>query len=124
MDGNKSLPTERKRLPNRRLVENRRVELENGQSVFLSVGYDPADPVNPKEVFYASGFKSGSMLEFQVQDFCVLFSLLLQHGQTPTEIAKSLARKETPAGALEYGSISGMIVAELAKPPIWDACQE
>ena len=118
MDGTGS-PKDRKRLPTRRLVENRKVALGNNQSVFLSVGDEPADPVTPKEVFYSSGFKSGSMLEFQVQDFCVLFSLLLQLGLTPDEIGKSLARKETPEGGIEYGSISGMIVGELSKPPIW-----
>lgn len=79
------------------------------------------DPNTPKEVFYDAGFKSGSQLEFQVQDFCILFSLLLQHGMTPGEVAKSLARKEQPDGALKYASISGMIVAELTKPPQWGA---
>jgi len=110
---------ERKRLPNRRLTETRKVETEQGQTVFLSVGYDPEQPDEPKEIFYSSGFKSGSMLEFQVQDFCVLFSLLLQYGMKPDEVAKSLARKENPDGTLSFASISGLIVKELSQPPAW-----
>ncbi|MBF9052423.1 hypothetical protein GTA62_20750 [Roseobacter sp. HKCCD9010] len=58
---------ERSALPDRRLTETRKVETAQGQTVFLSVGYDPAQPNAPKEVFYSSGFKSGSMLEFQAQ---------------------------------------------------------
>lgn len=110
---------ERKRLPSRRLAETRKVETDQGQTVFLSVGYDPDQPDEPKEVFYSSGFKSGSMLEFQVQDFCVLFSLLLQLGMKPDEVAKSLARKENPDGTLSFASISGLIVNELSQPPAW-----
>lgn len=109
----------RKRLPDRRLTETRKVETDQSQTVFLSVGYDPDQPDEPREVFYSSGFKSGSMLEFQVQDFCVLFSLLLQYGMKPDEVAKSLARKENPDGTLSFASISGLIVNELSKPPEW-----
>lgn len=109
----------RKKLPDRRLTETRKVETDLGQTVFLSVGYDPDRPDEPREVFYSSGFKSGSMLEFQVQDFCVLFSLLLQHGMTPDDVAKSLARKENHDGTLSFASISGLIVDELSKPPAW-----
>jgi hypothetical protein len=119
MDGQEPGKTERHMLPTRRLTETRKVEIETGQTVFLSVGYDPDQPTKPIEVFYSSGFKSGVQLEFQVQDFCILFSLLLQYGMTPAEVAKSLARNEMPDGSLEYASISGAIVAELISPPSW-----
>ena len=110
---------ERTTLPDRRLTETRKVKTDEGQTVYLSVGYDPTHPNEPKEVFYSSGFKSGSMMEFQVQDFCILFSLLLQCGMKPDEVAKSLARKENPDGTLSFASISGLIVNELSKPPDW-----
>ena len=110
---------ERKKLSNRRLNETRKVQTDDGHTVYLSVGYDAAEPMVPKEVFYDAGFKTGSQLEFQVQDFCILFSLLLQYGMTPEQVAKSLARKEQPDGSIQYASISGMIVAELAKAPQW-----
>jgi hypothetical protein len=121
MDGVQPKRKMRVKLPNRRLNETRKVKTDDGHTVFLSVGYDATDPTTPKEVFYDAGFKSGSQLEFQVQDFCILFSLLLQHGMTPDEVAKSLARREQPDRALKYASISGMIVAELTKPPQWGA---
>jgi len=119
MNGEQLPKKKRHKLPARRLTETRKVEMESGQTVFLSVGYDPAEPSKPVEVFYSSGFKSGAQLEFQVQDFCILFSLLLQFGMSPAEVAKSLSRKEMPDGELEYASISGAIVAELISPPSW-----
>ena len=79
------------------------------------MGYDPNEDGRPREVFYSAGFKSGSALEFQIQDACVLISILLQHGHRPDEIAKSLARTERPDGAIAYASITGLIAAELVK---------
>ena len=119
MNGNRPSASVRRKLPNRRLSETRKVTTDEGHTVFLSVGYDAAAPGQPREVFYDAGFKEGSQLAFQVQDFCVLCSLLLQFGMTPDAVAKSLARKEQPDGKIQYASISGMIVAELAKPPQW-----
>ncbi|MEM7500230.1 MAG: hypothetical protein AAF371_19885 [Pseudomonadota bacterium] len=89
------------------------------------MGYDPDEPDRPREVFYSGGFRSGSQLEFQVQDACVLISLLLQHGHHPATILKSLARTEEPGVWIEgdeapeaktvHASHVGLIVAELAK---------
>ena len=33
----------------------------------------------------SAGFRTGSQLEFQIQDDCVLLSLLLQHGHRPED---------------------------------------
>ncbi|KIT16587.1 hypothetical protein [Jannaschia aquimarina] len=107
-------PDPRYVLPTRRLTETRKVRLTTGQTVHISIGTDPADPDRPREVFYSAGFQSGSQLEFQVQDACVLISLLLQHGHRPTEIVKSLAREERPDGSIAYASVIGLIAAELA----------
>lgn len=57
----------------------------------------------------------GRSLEFQIQDACVLISILLQHGHRPNDIAKSLARSERPDGAIAYASITGLIADELIK---------
>lgn len=119
MDGSQPKSGQRQKLPNRRLTETRKVQMDDGHTVYLSVGYDPAEPMTPKEVFYDAGLKEGSQLAHQVQDFCVLFSLLLQHGMSAEAVAKSLARKEQPDGSIQYASISGMIVAELGKSPQW-----
>ncbi|MBE0455367.1 MAG: ribonucleotide reductase [Roseovarius sp.] len=110
----KKTPDPRHPLPTRRLVETRKIKTVEGHTVHLSVGYDPTEQGRPREVFYSAGFKSGSQLEFQIQDACVLLSLLLQHGHRPEDIIKSLARAELPDGSMAYASIIGLIAAELA----------
>lgn len=110
-------PAPRHVLPNRRLTETRKIRTTDGHTIHLSIGFDPADPTRPREVFYAAGFRSGSQLEFQVQDACVLISLLLQHGHRPEDIVKSLAREEQPDGSTAYASIVGLVAAELATVP-------
>ena len=109
----KDNPDPRHRLPGRRLSETHKIETPEGHSVHLTIGYDPAEPDRPREIFYSAGFKSGSQLEFQVQDACVLISLLLQHGHRPEAIAKSLARTETPTGGMASASIIGLIAERL-----------
>ena len=106
-------------LPTRRYSENRRVVLHGTHKVYLTIGYDPADPERPREVFYSGGFRSGSDLEYQMQDVCVMLSLLLQHGVEPEAIAKSMARRENAFEELEYATIVGCITEEIAKPPLW-----
>ena len=113
MSDYKKTPEPRHVLPTRRLTETRRVQTPDGHSMHLSVGFDPDEPDRPREVFYSAGFKSGSQLEFQIQDACVMLSLLMQHGLRPQDIAKSLARTEQPDGSMAYASITGLIVSEL-----------
>ncbi len=109
----KDTPDPRHNLPKRRLNETRRIETRDGHTIHLTVGYDPKEQDRPREVFYSAGFKSGSALEFQIQDACVLISLLLQHGHRPEEIAKSLAREEQPDGSMAYASVIGLIAEEI-----------
>ena len=111
----KKTPDPRHDLPTRRLAENRKVTTPEGHNVHLSIGYDPDEPDRPREVFYSAGFKSGSQLEFQIQDACVMISLLLQHGLRPEDVAKSLSRVEQPDGTMAYASIVGLIAEELTR---------
>lgn len=106
-------PEPRHDLPGRRLTETRKVVTDEGHTIHLSVGYDPNEDGRPREVFYSAGFKSGSQLEFQIQDACVLISLLLQHGHRPEDIRKSLALVERPDGSVTYASITGLIADQL-----------
>lgn len=101
-------------LPKRRLAETITVHPSDGNPVTLSIGYDPADPNRPREVFYSGGYKSGSQLEFHVSDACVLMSLLLQHGLQPEAIAHALARTELPNGSTTCASIIGLIAEQLS----------
>ncbi len=73
------------------------------------------DPLRPREVFCDAGFRSGTDLEFLVQDAAVLISLLLQHGLAPSEIGRSLSA----LGDGGAGSVIGSIVAGIAVPPQW-----
>lgn len=113
----------RRRLPHRRLTETRQVvhRSPDGREAPLSVsiGYDPAEPARPREVFSAAGYRSGADLEFVVQDLCVIVSLLLQHGVDPQEIGRSLSVSYGPDAAAHHGSLAGTVVAELLVPPRW-----
>ncbi len=113
MDDYRDQPEPRYDLPTRRLTETRKITTVHGHTVYLSLGYDPRDPNRPREIFYSAGFKSGSQLEFMVQDACVLISLLLQNGHMPADIAKSLSRVEQPDTSFAHGSIVGLITEEL-----------
>lgn len=117
----KDTPEPRHKLPTRRLTETRRVTTRDGHTIYLSVGFDPKDPTRPREIFYSAGYRSGSALEFQIQDDCVMISLLLQHGLLPADIAKSLARAEQPDGSMAYASIVGLILEELTTTQAEDA---
>ena len=109
----KDTPDPRHVLPKRRPSETLKVTNLDGQAIHLTIGYDPADPERPREVFYSAGFKSGSQIEFQIQDACVMFSLLLQHGLRVDEIAKSLSRTEQADGSMTYASVIGLIANSL-----------
>ena len=113
----------RRRLPDRRLVETRHVvhRAPDGRETPLavSIGYDPAEPARPREVFYDAGYRSGTDLEFAVQDLCVVLSLLLQHGVEAREIGRSLSVSHGPDNTAHHGSLAGTITAELAVPPEW-----
>lgn len=106
-------------LPGRRHVETRKLQGPHGQVLHLSVGYDPQDPTRPLEVFYSAGLKSGSDLEYHMQDMCVLISLLLQRGMTPDEVSHSLSRHEQPSGKVTFATLTGFLLSEIAKPPVW-----
>ncbi|WP_299082933.1 hypothetical protein [uncultured Ruegeria sp.] len=109
----------RQPLPDRRLAETRRVETPQGHTAFISVGYQPSSPLKPREVFYCEGFKSGSDLEYHMQDMCVLISLLLQFDMTPSDIARSLSRRKTEMGEVAYASLVGWVLEAVCQPPQW-----
>ena len=113
----------RRRLPDRRLTETRLVvhRTPDGRAtpISVSIGYDPAEPTRPREVFYDAGYRSGADLEFAVQDLCVVLSLLLQHGVEPREIGRSMSVSYGPDEAPHHGSLAGTVVAELMVPPQW-----
>ena len=118
-----SVAPARRRLPDRRLTETRRVahHTPNGREtpVSVSIGYDPAEPARPREVFYDAGCRSGADLELAVQDLCVVLSLLLQHGVDPREIGRPPSVSWGADDSPHHGSLAGTIAAELLVPPAW-----
>lgn len=109
----------RRRLPNRRLSENRKL-VRGGQSIYLTVGYGP-DGLEPKEVFYADGYRSGSDMEALVSDLCIALSVFLQHeGVTVASLRKSMGQTfDLRTGDPMPASILGLILEELSRPPEW-----
>ena len=58
--------------------------------IHVTVGFSDDAMTNPIEVFCAD-FKAGSDSHAIVMDACILFSRLLQNGEGPMDLAKSLA---------------------------------
>ena len=109
----------RKRLPERRFSENRKL-VRGGQSIYLTIGYGP-DGLEPKEVFYADGYRSGSDMEALVSDLCIALSVFLQHeGVTVASLRKSMGTTfDVRTGDPMPASILGFILEEMSRPPEW-----
>lgn len=100
----------RQRLPNRRQSETRQIE-HRGQAITVTVGFD--DAWAPREVF-ATGPKEGSDMQHVLSDACVLISIALQHGISPTALSRSLGSVPAWRGcerASEPASPLGAILA-------------
>ena len=76
----------RQALPPRRRSEARRIEWVSPlnpdgwpQKIYVTIGYDEADALTPREIFYDAGYKSGSDMETLLRDLCIVLSVLLQH---------------------------------------------
>lgn len=79
----------RTRPPNRRFSATRKIPVTlegKDHMVTVTVGFLDGRPI---EVFCAS-FKVGTSLNAIVGDACILLSRLLQHGDGPEELAKTL----------------------------------
>lgn len=109
----------RRRLPNRRYSENRKLFWKE-RTIYLSVGYGP-DGLEPREVFYADGYRSGSDMEALVSDLCIALSVVLQHeGVTVASLRKSMGQAfDVRTGDPMPASILGLLLEELARPPQW-----
>ena len=123
----------RRRLPSRRHSETRRLAWA-GQTIHVTVGYD--DNLEPKEVFYSGGYRSGSDMEALVSDLCIALSVMLQHeGVTrrhPRQVHGRDVRRPDPradagvdprtaprgAGpAARIGPAASLAAAGLSRPP-------
>ena len=114
--------------PNRRQSETRTIHWRSPlvpggpvATIHVTVGYD-RDLRKPVEIFYASGYRSGSELETLVSDMCIVLSLMLQHHDMPDpeDILRTVAREADPhTGQTRAASLVGVLLEELRKPPHW-----
>ena len=105
----------------RRPSESRRLEWK-GVRVFVTIGYR-ADFITPCEIFYDSGYRSGSDMEVLVSDLCIALSVMLQQeGVTAESLSKSMSTAfDARTGTETPGSVLGLLLAEIARPPAWSA---
>ena len=113
--------SERIPLPPRRPSETRKLHWA-GHSVFVTIGYDE-DHTRACEIFYDSGYKSGSDMEALITDLCIALSVMLQHeGVTAGSLARSMSTAfDLHTGKEKPASILGLLLRELERPPAWSA---
>lgn len=88
-------------LPSRRPSATSKVyvTMDNGKEIkiLITIGFDPQG--RPAEVFCAD-FKAGTALHAIVMDACICLSRLLQHGDTPKDILRSMCRPHSLLGTI------------------------
>lgn len=95
----------RERLPDRRPSESEDLFFE-GNRYHISIGYYPDGRIG--EVF-THGAKIGSEMDRLLDDTCVVFSLLLQHGVRPDDIAGSMGRRRSGPASI-IGAVADLLV--------------
>jgi hypothetical protein len=119
---------QRKTMNPRRRSETRRIEWVSPlnldgwpQKIYVTVGYDEADALTPREIFYDAGYKSGSDMETLLRDLCIVLSVLLQHDGVDLGVFMSSISREVNirTDQVELGSIVGVLLQELRRPPQW-----
>ncbi len=118
---------ERQAPPSRRLSETRKIAWQPPSNpdapettIFVTIGYQ-GDGLTPLDIFYDSGYRSGSDLEALVSDICIILSVFLQHsGVDLTAFAKSVSSvTDLHKNDEVKGSLVGVFLEELQKPPLW-----
>ena len=119
---------QRKPLSSRRRSDARRIEWISPlnpdgwpQKIYVTIGYDEADALTPREIFYDAGYKSGSDMETLLRDLCIVLSVLLQHDGVELDLFMSSISREVNmrTDQVEMGSIVGVLLKELNTPPQW-----
>ena len=101
------VPIMRTRLADRRPSVTTRVVFvaSSGNEIALQVTYGFDEGGRLREAFCAS-FKSGSDLHAAITDACILYSRLLQHGDTPSELAATLSNPPSLIGCIARAAIT------------------
>lgn len=113
--------------PSRRLSENRKITWQPPSNpdapettIYVTIGYHE-DGLTPLEIFYDSGYRSGSEREAEVSDVCIVLSVFLQHSDIDLNgFTKSVSQiTDLRSGEEAHGSLIGVLLDELQKPPRW-----
>jgi hypothetical protein len=109
----------RTRLANRRHCVTDRVLFVTGTGheirLTVTFGFDEAGQL--REAFCAD-FKSGSDLHATIMDACVLYSRLLQHGDSPDELAQTLCNPPSVIGAIARAGALMTRKSKIESPPV------
>ena len=101
----------RKKMPTRRPTATWNIEFEQ-QQLTGTIGYDPKTGL-PREAFFSTRAKAGTVLDGLLYDAGVLLSLALQYGTPATALAKAVARLEDGSPASPVGELIDVIVNEV-----------
>jgi hypothetical protein len=82
------------------------------QQLTGTIGYDLETGI-PREAFFGTRAKAGTLLDGLLYDAGVLLSLALQYGTPATALAKSVARLEDGSPASPVGELIDVIVKEV-----------
>lgn len=92
----------RDRPPDRRASLTTKVQVEmDGQTreVLVTIGFRDVHMTQPIEVFCAD-WKAGTSIHHIVIDACILLSRLMQHGDHPDDLARSLCDPPSVVGSI------------------------
>ena len=78
----------------------------------ITIGYHP-DTGLPRETFFGTRAKAGTLLDGLLYDASVLLSLALQYGTPATALAKSVARFEDSSAVTPVGELIAAIAREV-----------
>ena len=98
----------RKYLPTRRQVTTTTITW-NEHLFDLTIGFYDEELLHPGEVFANSG-KTPEAVQQLVQDACVLISVALQHGISPSALGKSIPRFDNGAPYTIIGTICDILI--------------
>ena len=101
----------RKKIPNRRPTATWHINFE-GQRLTGTIGYDLSTGL-PREAFFITRAKAGTLLDGLLYDAGVLLSLALQYGTPATALAKSVACLEDGKPASPVGELIDVTVKEV-----------
>jgi hypothetical protein len=98
-------------LPTRRPCETTTIQDASGAKTHITVGFDP-DTLDPCEV-WGWGWKIGSDAQFAAHETAVMFSHMLQDGDTPQDIVAKTMRG-TDGEPLTVGGMMADVLMDYA----------